>query len=75
MNETTASFAERRIGSLKNVFYRYREVYENKYFLKLAPFVTTLNCRRSCSTDLKTKLVMNSEFLSILYNRPLREKR
>ena len=38
----------------------------------LTQFVTTLNSRRNCSIDLIPKNVSNSDFLSILYSKPLR---
>ena len=44
-----------------------------KYIHKLTQFVTTLKSRRSCSIDLMPKNVKNSDFLSILYSKPLRE--
>ena len=44
-----------------------------KYIHKLTQFVTTLNSRRNCSIDLIPKNVKNSDFLSILYSKPLRE--
>ena len=46
-----------------------------KYIHKLSRFVTTLNSRRNCSVDLIAKNVKNSDFLSILYSKPLREFR
>ena len=46
-----------------------------KYIHKLTQFVTTLNSRRNCSIDLIPKNVKNSDFLSILYRKPLRELR
>ena len=46
-----------------------------KYIHKLSQFVTTLNFRRSCSTDLMPKNVKKPDFLSILYSKPLREFR
>ena len=44
-----------------------------KYIHKLIEFFTTLNSRRNCSTDLIPKNVKNSDFLSILYSKTLRE--
>ena len=44
-----------------------------KYIHKLTQFVTTLSSRRNCSIDLIPKNVKNSDFLSILYSKPLRE--
>ena len=75
MSETKAAFAERTIRSLKNIFYRYMEDNGYKYNHKLTQFVTTLNSRRNCSIDLIPKNVENSDFLSILYSKPLREFR
>ena len=75
MSETKAAFAERTIRSLKNILYRYMEDNGYKYIHKLTQFVTTLNFRRSCSIDLIPKNVMNSDFMSILYSKPLREFR
>ena len=75
MSETKAAFAERTIRSLKNILYRYMEDNGYKYLHKLTQFVTTLNFRRNCSIDLIPKTVKNSDFLSILYSKPLREFR
>ena len=75
MSETKAAFAERTIRSLKNILYRYMEDNGDKYIHKLTQFVTTLNSRRICSIDLIPKNVKNSDFLSILYSKPLREFR
>ena len=46
-----------------------------KYFHKLTQFVTTLKSRRNCSIDLIQETVKISDFLSILYSKPLRESR
>ena len=46
-----------------------------KYIHILTQFVTTLNSKRNCSIDLIPKNVKNSDFLSILYSKPLREFR
>ena len=75
MSETKAAFAERTIRSLKNILYRYMEDNGEKYIHKLTQFVTTLNFRRNCSIDLIPKNIENSDFLSILYSKPLREFR
>ena len=72
-SETKAAFAERTIRSLKNILYRYMEDNGYNYIHKLTQFVTTLNSRRNCSIDLIPKNVKNSDFLSILYSKPLRE--
>ena len=73
MSETKAAFAERTKRSLKNILYRYMEDNGQQYIQKLTQFVTTLNSRKNCSTDLIPKNVKNSDFLSILYSQPLRE--
>ena len=75
LSETKAAFAERAIRSLKNILYRYMEDNDYKYIRKLTQFVTTLNSRRNCSIDLIPKNVKNSDFLSILYSKPIREFR
>ena len=75
MSETKAAFAERTIRSLKNILYRYMEDNGYKFIHKLTQFITALNSRRNCSIDLIPKNVKNSDFLSILYSKPLREFR
>ena len=75
MSENKAAFAERTIRSLRNILYRYVKDNGDKYIHKLTQFVTTLNSRRNCSIDLIPKIVENSDFLSILYSKPLREFR
>ena len=75
MSETKAAFAERTIRSLKNILCRYMEDNGYKYIHKLYQFVRTLNSRRNCSIDLIPKNVKKSDFLSILYGKPLREFR
>ena len=75
MSETKAAFAELTIRSLKKILYRYMEDNGYKYIHKLNQSVTTLISRRNCSIDLIPKNVRNSDFLSILYGKPLREIR
>ena len=75
MSETKAAFAERSIRSLKNTLHRYMEDNGYKYIHKMTEFVTTLSYRRNCSIDLIPKKVKDSDFLSILYSKPLREVR
>ena len=75
MSETKPAFAERTIRSLKSILYRYMEDNGYKYIHKLTQFVTTPNSRRNCSIDLIAKDEKNSDFLSILYSKPLREVR
>ena len=75
MSETRAAFAERTIRSLKNILYRYVENNGYNYVHKLNQVVTTLNSRRNCSVDSIPKNVKISDFLSILFSKPLREFR
>ena len=75
MSEIKASFAERTLLSLENIHYRYMEDNGYKYIHNLTQFVTTLNSRRNCSTDLIPKNVKKSDILSILYSKPKREFR
>ena len=75
MSETKAAFAERTIRSLKIILYRYMEDNECTYIHKLSQFDTTLNPRINCSIDFIPKNVKNSEYLPILYSKPLREFR
>ena len=70
--ETKAAFAERSIRSLKNILNCYMEDNGYKFIHKLTQLVTTLNSRRNCSIDLIPK---NSDYLSILYSKPLRDFR
>ena len=44
-----------------------------KYFHKLPQFFATMNSRNNRSIEMKPNHVMNSDFMSILYNKPLRE--
>ena len=73
MNESRAAFAERTIRSLKIILYRYTEDFGHKYIRKLPRFLTTLNSRRNSSIDMRPNTVNNCDFMSILYNKPLRE--
>ena len=75
MTETRAAYAERTVRSLKNMLYLYMEDNGYKYIHKLTQFVTKLVCRRNCSIDLIPKKLKNSDILSILYSKPLREFR
>ena len=75
MSETKAAFAERTIRSLKIILYGYMEDNGYKYIHKLTQFVLTINSRRKCSIDMIPKNVKCSDFLSILYSKPLREFR
>ena len=73
MTETKVAFAESTIRSLKNILYRYMEDYGYKYIHKLLRFITTLYSRRNSSIDMRPNTVKNSDFMSILYSKFLRE--
>ena len=73
MSETKAAFAELKIRSLKNILYHYMEDFGYKYVHKLPEFITTLNYRPNSSIDMRPNTVRNCDFMSILYNKPLRE--
>ena len=44
-----------------------------KYIHKLPQFITTLNCRRNSSIDMRPNTVKNCDFMPILYSKRLRE--
>ena len=73
MSEKKATYAERTIRSLKNIIYRYMEDYGYKYIHKLDQFVSTINSRSNRSIKMKPKDVKNSDSMSILYNKPLKD--
>ena len=73
MSETKAAFAEGTIRSLKKILCRYMEDNGYKYIHNLTQFDTTLNFRRNYSIDFIPKNVKNSDILSILYSKSLRE--
>ena len=74
-SETKAAYAERAIRSLKNIIYRFMEDSGDKYIHKLSQFVSTMNSRENRTTTLIPKNVKNNNFLRILYNRPIRNKK
>ena len=49
------------------------EEYNYEYFLKIPQYIATINARNNRSIDMKPNHVKNSDFMSILYNKPLRE--
>ena len=51
------------------------EDYGYKYTHKPTQFITTLNSRRNSSIDIRPNTVKNCDFMSILYSKPLREKK
>ena len=73
MSETKAAFEERTIRSLKNISYRYIEDYGYKYIHNIHQFIATMISRNNRSKDRITNHVKNSDFMSILYSKPLRE--
>ena len=73
MSETKAAVAERTIRSLKNISCRYMEDYGYKYIHKLPQFFATMNSRNNRNIDMKPNHVKNSDFMSILYSKTLRE--
>ena len=73
MSETKAAIAERTIRSLKNILNRYMKDYGYKYIHILPQVIGTMNCRNNRSIDMKPNHVKNSDFMSILYSKPLRE--
>ena len=49
------------------------EDYGYKYNHKVPQFIATMNSRNNRSIDVKPNHVKNSDFMSILYSKPLRE--
>ena len=73
MSETKAAFAERTVRSFKNILYRYMQDYGYQYIHKLPQFIKTMKSRNSRSIDMKPNHVKNSDIMSILFSKPLRE--
>ena len=73
MSETKTAFAERTTRSLKNILYRYREDYGYKYNQKVPQIIATMISRKNRNMEMKPKHVKNTDFMSILYDKPLRE--
>ena len=73
MSEMKAAFTERTTRSLKNILYRYMEEYGYKYFHKLPEYIATMNSINNRGIDMKPNHVENSDFMSILHSKPLRE--
>ena len=72
MSETKAAFGECSKRALENILCRYMEVYGYKVIHKSPQFVAKLNFRNNGSIDMKHNHVKNSDFMSILYSKPLR---
>ena len=49
------------------------EDYGYKYIHKLPQFIATMNSRNNRSIDMKPNHVKNSDFISKLYSKPLKE--
>ena len=49
------------------------EYYGYKYIHKIPESIATMNSRNNRSIDMKPNHVKNSDFMSILYSKPLRE--
>ena len=75
MSETKAEFAERAIRSSKNILFRYMEVYGYKHIHILPHFIATMDSRNNRSLDMRPNHVKYSDFMSILYSKPLRESK
>ena len=75
MSETKAAFSERTIRSLKSTLYRYMKYYGYKYNHKLPQFIATMHSRNNRSIDMKPNHVKNSDFMSVLCSKPLRENK
>ena len=73
LSKTKAAFAERTIRSLKNILYRYMEDYGYKFIHKLPQLIATMNFRNNRSKDMEPNHVKNSDFMSLLYSKPLRD--
>ena len=73
MSETKAAFAERAIQFLKKIIYRYIKDHVELFVPKLQQFVSTLNCRKNRSIGKAYRVVKNSDFLSILYNKTFKK--
>ena len=71
MSETKAGFAERAIQLFKHIIYRYIEDHGEKLIHKLPQFVSTMNWHINRSIRKSPRDVKNTDFLSILYNKPL----
>ena len=64
ISETKAAFAERAVQSLKQILYRYIEDHGEKFIPKLQQFVSTLNCRKSRSSEKSPRDVSISDFFN-----------
>ena len=75
MSETKAAFAARTIRSLKNFLCSYIEDYGQKYTHNLSQAIATRKSRNIRSIDMESNHVRNSDFMSILYSKLLRDNK
>ena len=75
MSETKAAFAKRKIRSLKNFLHHNKEDYEHKNIHNLSQFIKTVTSRNKPSIDLTPKIFKDSDFLSFVYSKSLRDYR
>ena len=66
MSETKATFAERTIRSLKNIFYRFKEEHGYNYIHKLSQLFKILSSRKTRMINMVPNKVKISDFMSIL---------
>ena len=75
MSGTKVAFSERTLRPIKSFLHLYMEEYGYNYIYRLPQFVRILISGKTRSINLKPKDVRNSEFLSDIYSKPLREYR
>ena len=75
MSETKAVFAEHTIRLLKNILNCYMEDYGYKLIHNVPQFIAKMTSRNNRSIDMKPNHVKNSDFMSILYSKPLRKNK
>ena len=72
-SETKAAFAERTIRSLEDILYRYMQDYGYKHIHKIPHFIVIMNYGNNRSVEMKPNHARNSDFMSLLYSKQLRE--
>ena len=73
LSGTKAEFVKRTKRSLENILYRYMEFYGYKNIHNISHFLVKMSSRSNRSLDMKPNHVKNSDFMSIVYSKPLRE--
>ena len=73
LSETRSEFVKRTKRSLENILYRYMEFYGYKNIHKISHFIVKMSSKSNRSINMKPNHVKNSDFLSIVYSKPLRE--